>query len=416
MKLTNNKMCKNQFLGWRSLVGCFLCMFIVQGSIQTFAIFMPQVAADTGWKLTQVAMVSTVSTVSAFCSNLLISKVLKKLGAKRLMMIGAALLAVHFTLFSIYNNVYLFCLEGLIGGIIIAWGTVAPCTIIVNNWFIKNRSQYVAVIVAAAMFGSVLFNPLSALLIENIGWRGAYRVLAAFVGVVGVLSVRLLVSESPASKGQLPYGFDEVSDCKNTNTVNDGIELADAKKSSAYWLLAVGIFFIGLSTNIENYMPAFWQSQGLHSVTSSAIMSAYAFIAAVGSIFMSKVNDKLGGKKFVMITSLLFAVSVFVMTYTKAVENLIFLIICCIPFAIGGKKASSLTAPLVVAETFGRKDYASIIGTFTAMLQLGIGMSNIVIGKLLPNGYPVTFTTMIVINLVGMLCLWLAVSKKPYRP
>lgn len=169
------------------------------------------------------------------------------------------------------------------------------------------------------------------------------------------------------------------------------------------------------STNIENFMPAFWQSRGVSVAASSAIMTAYAAMAAVMSVIMGRVNDRLSGKAYVAATSLFFSGAILVMARTGVVSSMALLILCCLPFAAGGKKASALIPPLVVAEAFGRRDYPAIIGFFAGMLQLGVMASNFVIGPLLEYGYTPTLTAMTGINLAGLACIVIALIKKPYN-
>lgn len=410
---------REKFSGWKVLAGCFLVMFLVQGGLQTFAIYMPSIAEETGWKVSSVAIVSTTATVGAFLANLVISKFIEKLTAKWVLFIGTLFLCGHWLLYSVSHSVYLLWFAGFLGGVAIGFGTVAPCSIIMTNWFVKNRSQYVAAVIAASMFGSTVLNPLAGQLINHFGWRQAYQVQALTVGLLSVLVVLIFIIDGPERVKQRAYGALETvaEEGSQTTAVIGGIEAAAARKTASFWLMILGIFMIGLSTNIENYMPAFWQSRGMSAVTSSSIMGVYAFIAAVGSIIMSKVNDKLGGKNFVLITSVLFAVSTLIMAFTGVVSVLPVLIVVCIPFAIGSKKASGLIPPLVVAEAFGRKHYAQIIGSFTAMLQLGIAASNPIIGALLNSsgGYNLPFTAMVIVNLAGMACIFVALVRKPYR-
>lgn len=162
-------------------------------------------------------------------------------------------------------------------------------------------------------------------------------------------------------------------------------------------------------------MPAFWQSRGVSVAASSAIMTAYAAMAAVMSVIMGRVNDRRSGKAYVAATSVLFSGAILVMARTGVVSSLAILILCCIPFAAGGKKASALIPPLVVAEAFGRRDYPAIIGFFAGMLQLGVMASNFVIGPLLEYGYTPTLTAMTGINLAGLACIVIALIKKPYN-
>ena len=60
---------EKKFAGWRVLAGCILCMFLMQGTIQAFAVFLPAIVADTGWKLSLVAQVSTFCSGSAFLAT-----------------------------------------------------------------------------------------------------------------------------------------------------------------------------------------------------------------------------------------------------------------------------------------------------------------------------------------------------------
>lgn len=405
---------KSKFSGWRVLAGCVLCMFLVQGAMQTFAVFLPQVVAGTDWSLSQVAQVSTFASASGFLTNLLLGKVLAKCKVKTVLFIGAAFSGIHMLVYSISQNIYMLWFAAFLGGIAIGWGTVAPCSIIITNWFQKHRSFCVAMATAGSMLGSVVLNPAAAFLIDTYGWRRAYQILGVSVGSLAILSILLLIREHPDELGQRAYGAMEQPEADPL--LSEGVSAERARCSLSYWLLLFGIFFIGFSTNIENYMPSFWQYRGLSSVDSALVLSFYSLFAAIISLVMSKINDKLGGKRYVLVTSLLFAVSVLAMTFTSAASSIPFLILCCLPFAAGAKKACTMTPPLVVAEAFGCRDYAHIIGAFTAVLQMGIASSNLVIGPLAEISYELAFTCMTALNVLGMFCICAALMKKPYKP
>lgn len=400
-----------KFSGWRVLLGCILCMFTVQGAMQTFAVFLPQIVQGTGWSLSMVAQVSTFASGSGFITNLLLTRALKRLRVKTVLLIGAVCTALHMFIYTASQSVYMLWLAAFIGGIGIGWGTVAPCSIIITNWFVKHRSLCIAAATAGSMLGSVVLNPTAAMLIERFGWRGAYRILGIAVGLASVLSVLLLVREKPQELGQRPYGIGHSEE--SSPAALHGVSAERARRSASYWLLLPGIFLIGFSTNIENYMPAFWQYRGLSSMNSSLVLSFYSLFAAVISLVMSRINDRLGGKRYVLATSLLFALSVLVMTYTGVTGAIFSLVICCIPFAAGAKKACTMTPPLVVAEAFGRKDYSNIIGPFAAVLQMGIALSNLAIGPLAEISYELAFTCMTGVNIAGMLCICLALRLRP---
>ena len=401
---------REKFAGWRVLAGCVLCMFLMQGTIQAFAVFLPAIVADTGWKLSLVAQVSTFCSGSAFLANLSLTPALKKISARSALAIGAVFLALEDLIFCFSPNVYLIWFGAFLGGLALAWGTVAPCSIILTNWFNKNRSQYVAAAVAGSMLGSVALNPLCALLIHHLGWRRAYLITGPGAALCTLLIIFLLIRDDPSAMGQRPYGEVEAAVPEQ-----GGLSAGQARRSLSYGLLILGTFLLGFATNVENYMPAFWQSRGLSPVLSSLVLSAYAFVAALLSLVFSRVNDRLGGGSYVLLTSLCFVGSLLLMCYTGVCGSLPLLILCCVPLAAGAKKAVTLTPPLVVAEAFGRRDYARIIGPFAAVLQLGVASSNLVIGPLADRSYALAFTAMTAVNLLGALAVILALKKKPYH-
>lgn len=404
---------REKFYGWRVLVGCVLCMFLMQGLVQTFAVLMPTIVKESGWELSKVALCSTCASTSAFLANLALIPLLKKISARKMLVYGTVLLIICMIIYSISPNVYTMWLGAAIGGVGMAWVTVAPCTILITNWFIKNRSQYVATAVAGSMFGSVVLNPTAALLADRFSWRIAYRINGLACSAITLAAILFLIRETPEEVGQKPYGAGEQKE--ETAVQVGGVSAKEARSSLCYVLLLIGTFLIGFSTNIENFMPAFWQSRGLSAVNSSLVLSAYALFAAFISIGMSKVNDRLGGRNYVLLTCLMFIGSVLIMCFTGVTESMVLLVLCCIPFAAGSKKACTLTPPLVVAEAFGRAHYSKIIGAFTAMMQLGIASSNFVIGPLAERSYELSFLSMLGVNLVATACIFIALVKKPYR-
>ena len=383
----------------RVFIGCFLLMFIMQGCMQSFPIFMPQIVKDTGWKVSQVVICSTTGCTGAFLFNMLLPKALKRLTPKQVLLIGCLFLTVELVLSGLSRNVYIYWFAGALSGISIAWGTSSPCTIIITNWFEKNRSQFVAGIVAAAMFGSVVVNPIMAVVIDAIGWRKAYIYQGILGGALAALVVLFLIRSSPEGE-------------KLQKTEEQVKSRAAVRKDAKFFLMAGGIFLIGLSTNAENYLPAFWQSRGLSSTTASLIMSCYAFFAAIGAMFMSRINDRLGGKKYVLLTCVVFVVPLLIMAYTGVVSLLPLLILCCVPLSLGAKKAVVMTPPLIVNEVYGRENYSSVIGFFAAMLQLGVAMSNLIIGPLTEVSYSKAFTAMIVLNILGAICIFFVPFRK----
>jgi MFS family permease len=411
----------NKFSGWTILVSCFIIMFFVQGGLQTFAVFLPAIMKDTGFSLGEVAMISTVATAAAFLANMSIGLLLKKLSAKTILFIGAFICALHFVIYSVAESLPVLYLGAFCGGLSIGLGTVAPVSVVMTNWFVKKRSTYMSIVIAGSMFGGAALMPLSGLLIDYFDWRVAYRAIAAVVALVTFFTIIFLVVDDPSKKSQKPYGFEEDQKTsedgeRQSAPVVSGVTLAEARKSISFWLLLFGVLLVGCSTNIENYLPAFWQSNGMSVKTSSSIMGLYALLTGVCTILLGRVSDRLGGKTYIALTVVMFILGTFLIYVVGAGASFV-VILAIVPFAAGAKKTSTLTPPLVVGESFGRRHYGAIIGYFTGMLQLGIALSNPIIGTLhkASGGYMLPFLVMGVLSAVALVLILSALTAAPYR-
>jgi MFS family permease len=347
-----------------------------------------------------------------------IGLLLKKMSAKTILFIGALICAIQFIIYGASQGLTGLYIGAFLGGLSIGWGTVAPVSVIMTNWFVKKRATYMSIVIAGSMFGGAVLMPASGLLIQNFDWRIAYRLLALTLAVVTSITILFFITDDPKKKGQQAYGAEEaardVASGKKAQT--GGVTLSEAKGSMSFWLLLFGILLVGCSTNIENFLPAFWRSSGMSVPTSSSIMGLYALITGICTIILGRVSDKLGGKVYITMTVICFIAGTSLIYFVGVAATPI-VILAVIPFAAGAKKTSTLTPPLVVAESFGRKHYGAIIGYFTGMLQLGIALSNPIIGALHKSsgGYKLPFTVMACLSGVALMLVLSALTTAPYR-
>jgi MFS family permease len=360
--------------------------------------------------------------VAAFLANISIGYLLKRLSAKTLLFIGAMVCAAHFVVYSLANSLPLLYLGAFMGGVSIGFGTVAPVSVVMTNWFIKKRATYMSIVIAGSMFGGAVLMPVSGFLIHAFDWRVSYRLLALAVGLTTFLTIFFFIADDPRKKNQKAYGscdsIEADSFGKAKGESQRGVTLKEARASMSFWLLLLGVLLVGCSTNIENYLPAFWQSGGMSVKSSSSVMGLYALITGVATILLGRVSDKLGGKAYIALTAVMFIIGTSLIYFVGAGSGAVFVVILAtIPFAIGAKKTSTLTPPLVVAESFGRREYGALIGYFTGMLQLGIALSNPVIGALhrSSGGFKLPFTVMGVLSAVALILILSALFKAPYK-
>lgn len=405
------------FSGWPILVGCTVLMFFMLGGVQTFAVFVPPIISETGFSLGQVTLMSTLATLGSFTGNMLFGRVFRRLGARWLLFLSSLVCAGYFFATSYSSSLAGMYIAMACGGFATGIGTVAPVSVVMNNWFIKNRATYMSIVIAGSMFGGAILMPVSGQLVEHFGWRTAFRVLGVAVGVISTLISLLVIVDSPEKKGQKAYGAEDAEAVAAQGAAAAGVTPAEAKASLSFWLMLAGILFIGCSTNIENFLPTYWRSQGMGVAVSSTVMGVYALMTGICSILLGRATDRLGGRTYAIMTGSLFVVGA-VGVYLLGAAAIPLVIVMLLPFAAGAKKTSNLTPPLVVAEAFGRKHYGAIIGYFTGVFQLGIAISNPIISSLYQSsgGYRLPFFAMAGLNAAAMVLILAALKFAPNRP
>jgi MFS family permease len=197
-----------RFIGGRArllpLGLAFTAMFAsAPGQSIVIAVFVDEILAGTGLSRTAFSALYAAVTVVSATVSFALGHAADRIGLRAVWALVAAGLAAA-------------CLiESLAAGIVLAAVGLALLrsfgqgsfpllgTLIVNHWYPRRRGAAMAIASFGLTAASVLLPPLVALLIDGLGWRGAYRVLAlVLAGLTGTLtagSAILLVSNAAVS-------------------------------------------------------------------------------------------------------------------------------------------------------------------------------------------------------------------------
>ena len=114
---------------------------------------------------------------------------------------GALIGLAHVT--TSWHLVVLFVVMGLVG---MSGPGALVTTVPVLKWFVRNRGKAVAYVGLGIPIGALLFIPLTQVLINEIGWRNAWIVLAT-IGVVVIVPLgAIFIRRQPEDVGMLPDG------------------------------------------------------------------------------------------------------------------------------------------------------------------------------------------------------------------
>ena len=125
---------------------------------------------------------------------------------------------------------------GLCVGFGIALIGNVPNSILLGRWFGPRLPTAMAVVYSAMGGGVLVLLPASQLLIEHLGWRGAYQLF-------GVIAVCLLMPVVFLPWRRLAAGAPHVMKKSDPGFVDEGWTLVSAMRHHAFWALFSTFFF-----------------------------------------------------------------------------------------------------------------------------------------------------------------------------
>lgn len=386
---------------WYIAAGCFLQMFLGMGLCSSFSMMLPEISAHTGISTGSISGNLTVAYLASFIVSMFFFKpLLRKFGAKKLLIFGDLLLMFHYILYSYAETIWFLRICGTLGGLVTLFACATPVSVVITNWFVDKRSSVLAFIMGGYGFGGMLL----------------------------LLVTIFMIVDDPAKLGVKPYGYEKAAEIaaavaakKEKESRQGGLDLAAARRTPSYWLLWIGLAissFPGVAFRFYN--GAFFRGPiGLDTVTYSNWASVLSVCIAAGMILMGVMADKLGSVKMVVLMHVVsivgYACAIVLMNNTGSFALLLVTVILC---GMNGP-LDNATAPYLIPEAFGRKYYDEIIGSYAGAMMIGNVCVPMLLGGIISDGTAASFglawKIIIGFGAAAMVILLVGLFKGPYR-
>jgi OFA family oxalate/formate antiporter-like MFS transporter len=176
---------------WPALVGGGL-LNIALGTYYAWSVFVPALEREFGWTRTQTSLVATIDMVMLASSFLVAGMLQNRIGPRAVATIGGLLFSGGLFLASYTQSLTMLYLTwGVMVGIGLGFGYLAPITV-GSKWFPDHRGLVNGLAIGIFAAGSGIFGPIAGILIERIGWRATFQVLAGVFFVFTMVGAYLM--------------------------------------------------------------------------------------------------------------------------------------------------------------------------------------------------------------------------------
>src|SRR6202047_931080 len=193
------------FYGWFVVAAAFAVTFVGFGCAYTFSAFVEALQRDFDASRGSVSLVFSLAGFLYFGLGILSGPLADRIGSRPLAVAGMILTGLGLAAASAAQSLLqVYLAYGLGGGPGLGCAYV-PAIGAVQRWFVRRRGFASGLAVSGIGVGTLLMPPLASLLIEMLGWRGAYLALGALAAIVGG-GMALLIENDPRDRGLSPDG------------------------------------------------------------------------------------------------------------------------------------------------------------------------------------------------------------------
>jgi MFS transporter, OFA family, oxalate/formate antiporter len=353
------------FYGWFVVAAAFGVTFVGFGCAYTFSAFLESLQRDFGASRGSVSLVFSLAGFLYFGLGIVSGPLADRFGSRRLAFTGMILIGLGLVAASAARSLgEVYAGYGLGVGLGIGCAYV-PAVGAVQRWFVRRRGFASGLAVSGIGVGTLVMPPLASLLIETLGWRGAYLALGAIAAAVGG-ALALLLENDPRDRGLGPDGDPPQPDAQLARP--QGASVSEAIRSRRFISLyaACLICSFGVFVPFVHLVPY----AGDHGVAPSSAVLLLGVIgigSTAGRFFLGGLADRIGRQLslLVMFVGMAFALTIWAISAD-------FWSLAAFAFTYGvfyGGWVAIL--PAVVMDYFGGRNVGGIIGILYTSVAFG---------------------------------------------
>lgn len=298
-----------------------------------------------------------------------------KFGARRLIGFGFASLSLACICNSFATEYWHIYLGHVFFGIGFAWTTTTIVSTIVEKWFTNGKGTVMGIMLAAnglgAALSEVIINPMCNEA-GNLGWRVAYRITAVLFLVIGALAV-LFIRNKPSDLGLQPLGEDVVAK-KKRGADWGGFEMDSVLKKPYFYVCGICIFMTGAvltamssASKVHIYDVVGKSDEMVDWV--SFVFVTHSLVLMASKIFAGFSFDRFGIRftfGYCSVAAVVSLLSLNLMTTDTTWLAWVYSVLSSIALPL-----ETILIPLLVAEIFGKKSHAKIMGYYLGLNVFG---------------------------------------------
>lgn len=309
------------------------------------------ISQDTGWSHTAITAALSVGLLVSAVAGVRVGRILDTQGPRTVMTLGAVVGVLSLVLVAWSPNLPMFYAAWLVAGFAQSAVLYPPAFAVITRWYGARRVVPLTTLTLVAGLASTIFAPIVASLIDQVGWRTGYLIMAGILAVVTVPLHAFFLNRS-------------WSDAVERSVRRSKSQVRSITRSPRFVILQItmALATFTLFAVTINIIPVLLERGISYSVAA----------VSLGVIGAGQVIGRIGYSRLVSLTAvhtrtaLLFglgAIGIWLLAYVPG-PAAVLIAIAVVLGAVRG--CHTLLQATAVSDRWGTQDFGTINGVFTA--------------------------------------------------
>ncbi len=404
------------FYGWKMIVVLAITELISYGVLfYSFTIFIKPMQSELGWLSAEITGGYSLSLgITALCA-IVVGYRLDRSGPRWIMTAGSCLAALLVLAWANVQTLPAFYAIWFGLGVAKAMVLYDPAFWVVANWFIRRRRQALTLLTFIAGFSTLIFTPLTQVLVEQFGWRNALVILALLLALVTIPLHALVLRRRPADVGLQPDGDtypDVPVEAGEVEAEVTGLPLRRVIRGSSFWWLTSAFTLNSMMVTVLGiYLVPYLIDTGYEAGFAALAAGLIGLTSLPGRIIFTLSGSRWSPGGIVALLFLMQTVSMVILVTTRSQAAVLAYIIL---YGAGYGAITPSRAGLV-AEFYGRVEYGAISGLMSLCVTIVTAVAPVIAGAVIDQSgsYQAVLWGLITLSGVSVGLVLLAVYTRP---
>ena len=370
------------YYGWKIVAALLFLLTFTSGlSFYNHAIYLNALVTQSNFDVSTASAAVSIFFLTGGVMGLFVARWVQEYDPRICITAGAIISFLSLSLLAYVSTVWQLFLVYAFFGTGFSASSLIPATTLVTKWFHRRRAIALSVASTGLSLGGVILTPLSAVMVESLG----FEIAAPLIGVMFLVGVVpgawMYLRVSPESMGlhvdgDIPENFEENVTSDPSLIIVVGITFKEARRGKFFWGVSLAYIFL-MAAQVGGIAHQYGLARELLTEAETAIAVAILPVfSIIGRLLGGWIVDRMSIRKFAISMMILQAASLSLLAGGFSVFTL------CLGLAAFGASVGNLLMlqPLLIADAFGVKDYARIFSVSNLMSSWGTAMGPGVLG------------------------------------